>query len=334
MNAEPERHKRATVIDVARAAGVSRQTVTRAMNDMDGISAATRQRVLDVAKELRYRPSRFGRGLVVGHRPALGLVTEGLTNPYFPELADGVVEAATAAGWNVLVTDGSHDGGDPRRFLREVADQVDAVIGYFRIGPDAFDDVFGDLPVVVLEGTAEDGHRGVVEIDFAPGLDAGIEHLLETGRRRIVMIDSRSAAAPSRRTAAFRAAMERHGLDPLVVFEGDSGGDAAGAVARALREAPDVDAFMTFNDLHAFAVLKAVQHAGLEVPDRCAVLGIDGLAMGVVSSPELSSLDLDIAAVGRIAVELAIGMQTGALPSSGPEVHRVVRHTLLLRESA
>jgi DNA-binding LacI/PurR family transcriptional regulator len=81
-------------------------------------------------------------------------------------------------------------------------------------------------------------------------------------------------------------------------------------------------------------VMKAAARAGLDVPGRCAVLGIDGLAMGVVSTPELSSLDLDIAALGRIAVELATGMQTGELPPTGPDVHRVVTHTLLLRESA
>lgn len=334
MKAERDRAKRPTVIDVANAAGVSRQTVTRAMNDMVGINSATRERVLRVAKELHYRPSRFGRGLVVGHRPTLGLVIEGLTNPYFPELADGVVEAASAAGWNVLVTDGSHDSGDPVRFLREVAAQVDAIIGYLRIPAKDFDEVFGDMPVVQLEGSAEPGQRGVVEIDFGPGILAGIDHLLASGRRRIVMIDAAEPDQPSIRTNAYVAAMKLRGLEPLVVFESYSGAGLSRALAEVLDRAPDVDALITFNDLRAFAVMKAVQRAGLAVPSRCAVLGIDGLAMGVVSTPELSSLDLDIAAVGRIAVELATAMQTGDLPPSGPEVHRVVSHTLLLRESA
>lgn len=337
MQPQPDRPKRPTVIDVARVAGVSRQTVTRAMNDMAGISQATRERVLQVAKELRYRPSRFGRGLVVGHRPTLGLVLEGLTNPYFPELADGVVEAATAAGWNVLVSDGTHDGGDYERFLRDLADQVDAIIGYLRVPASDFDEVFGDLPVVVLEGSAAPGQRGIVEIDFGPGLDQAVAHFVATGRRRIVMVDAGDPERPSGRTQAFKAAMARQGLTPVVVFEGSASSSADGA-ARALDEAlqaaPDVDALITFNDMHAFAVMKAAQKAGLDVPERCAVLGIDGLAMGIVSTPELSSLDLDVASVGRIAVELATGIQTGALPPTGPGVHRVVSHTLLIRQSA
>ncbi|BDZ50727.1 hypothetical protein GCM10025867_29680 [Frondihabitans sucicola] len=148
------------------------------------------------------------------------------------------------------------------------------------------------------------------------------------------MIDAAEPLTPSARTSAYVAAMGLRGLDPLVVFEGAKGERTTEAIAEALELAPDVDALITFNDLRAFAVMKAAQKAGLDVPGRCAVLGIDGLAMGVVSTPELSSLDLDIAAVGRIAVELATGMQTGALPTSGPSVHRVVSHTLLLRESA
>ena len=85
--------RRATIIDVAARAGVSRQTVSRAMNDLPGISAATRDRVLAAAKELNYRPSRFGRGLVEQGPPTLGLVVGSLSNSYYAELGAAVVRA-------------------------------------------------------------------------------------------------------------------------------------------------------------------------------------------------------------------------------------------------
>jgi DNA-binding LacI/PurR family transcriptional regulator len=328
------RDRRATVIDVAAAAGVSRQTVTRAMNDMAGISAATKQRVLQAAKDLKYRPSRFGRGLVVGHQLTLGLVVEDLTNPYFPELAAGVVESATARGWNVLVADGAHRPDDPQSFLRSLTGEVDAIVGYIRVPPVEFDDVFGDLPVVALEGDAEAGSRGVVSLDFGPGFDLAVDHLERSGRQTIVMVDAGTRAEPSARSADYVAAMRRRGLEPHVFFEPEGDG-AADRVVREIQGAlPEVDAMIAFNDLHAFGLIKAAQRAGLDVPARCAVLGVDGLSMGVVSSPELSSLDLDIEAVGRVAVELVTGIHAGDLPPSGPEVQRVVSHTLLLRESA
>ena len=88
----------ATINDVAAAAGVSRQTVTRAMNAMPGIMPATKDRVLAAAQRLRYRPSRFGRGLVKAEHRTLGLVLDDLTNPFYPELASAVIGAAGRAG--------------------------------------------------------------------------------------------------------------------------------------------------------------------------------------------------------------------------------------------
>src|SRR5699024_7828145 len=85
--------RRATIIDVAQRAGVSRQTVSRAMNDLPGISAGTREKVLAAAQELNYRPSRFGRGLVEQGPVTLGLVVEDLSNAYFAELGAAVVRA-------------------------------------------------------------------------------------------------------------------------------------------------------------------------------------------------------------------------------------------------
>ena len=102
---------RATILDVAAAAGVSRQTVTRAMNDMPGISASTRERVQRLAAELGYSPSRFAKGLVQGARTSLGLAIPDLTNPYFPAFASSVVEEATQRGWNVVVDDFGHGSG-------------------------------------------------------------------------------------------------------------------------------------------------------------------------------------------------------------------------------
>jgi DNA-binding LacI/PurR family transcriptional regulator len=334
MKPGTSRTKRATVIDVAELAGVSRQTVTRAMNDMTGISVETKARVLQAAKDLRYRPSRFGRGLVVGHQLTLGLVVEDLTNPYFPELAAGVVDSATAAGWNVLVADGAHRPNDPEAFLRGLTEQVDALIGYLRLPSSRFDDVFGDLPVVALEGSQEEGQRGIVELDFGPGLDAAVAHLVSQGRRRIVMVDAGDPDDASARSRDYVAAMVARGLEPRVFSERDAPGSAETVVQEVLRAVPDVDAIIAFNDMHAFGLMRAVQHAGVSVPDQCAILGIDGLSMGVVSTPELSSLDLDIASLGRTAVDLILGMHAGDLPPSGPEVHRVVTHSLLLRQSA
>src|SRR5689334_5904010 len=97
--------RRVTIHDVARSAGVSRQTVSRALNGKDEIERSTKQRVLDAARELGYRPSRFARGLVRQDTTTIGLVIPDLRNPFFTEVAASALEAARARGWHVVVYD-------------------------------------------------------------------------------------------------------------------------------------------------------------------------------------------------------------------------------------
>ncbi|MET4783467.1 LacI family DNA-binding transcriptional regulator [Glaciihabitans sp. UYNi722] len=326
--------RRATVLDVAAAAGVSRQTVTRAMNDMSGISASTKVRVLAAAKELKYRPSRFGRGLVLGHQPTLGFVLDDLTNPYYPALAASVVSTAADRGWNVLISDIAHSPQGVSDLLVGLAQQVDAVIGYIRVPGSDFDQVFGNLPVVALETKPEAGHRGVIELDFGPGLREAVQYLHGSGRQRIAMVDAGPPEVPSIRGEQYLAAMAELGLDPLMVYGEQTvdGGQEGGAAL--VDAAPDIDGIIAFNDHMAFGVMKALRHRGIAVPAQCAVIGIDGLELGRISTPELSSLALDLTEVGRLGVDLVTRMHAGELPASGPEVQRTVHHTLLHRESS
>ncbi|WP_377267327.1 LacI family DNA-binding transcriptional regulator [Peterkaempfera sp. SMS 1(5)a] len=97
------RPRRVTIDDVARSTGVSRQTVSRAINDKPEIDPATRQRILSVAQEMGYRPSRFARGMVRQSTTTLGLVIADVLNPFFPEVVAGVLEAADARGWQVVI---------------------------------------------------------------------------------------------------------------------------------------------------------------------------------------------------------------------------------------
>ncbi|MDN6400113.1 MAG: LacI family transcriptional regulator, partial [Brachybacterium sp.] len=143
--------RRVTIIDVAERAGVSRQTVSRAMNDLVGISAETRERVLAAATELNYRPSRFGRGLVEQGPITLGLVVEDLSNAYFAELGAAVVRACAPYGWNVVLADALH-APHPERVAGDLARRVDALVGYGVLTADIRGT--GGMPVVQLDGRA------------------------------------------------------------------------------------------------------------------------------------------------------------------------------------
>ncbi|MBA8794361.1 DNA-binding LacI/PurR family transcriptional regulator [Friedmanniella endophytica] len=328
---------RATIVDVAAAAGVSRQTVTRAMNDMPGISPRTKARVLAAAQELQYRPSRFGRGLVKPSQRTLGLLVTDLTNPYYPELASAVIGAAAERGWSVVLAEEKH-ATDHRRQVRELAGQVDALVGYVGAEhPGRGEDTDERLGVPLVQVDVEPhqtDHGGVV---FSPrlGVEQAIEHLAGFGVRRPVMIDSAGPDLPSRRGRLFVDGWAARGVDALWIPAGDATvTTGVSGLERALGERPDLDAVLAFNDVMALGVLSALRGHGIGVPDQVRVIGVDGLSLGELANPRLTTIAIDLAVVARLAVELAVGMDGGTVPRSGPGARRSVSYQLHVRESA
>jgi DNA-binding LacI/PurR family transcriptional regulator len=109
---------------------------------------------------------------------------------------------------------------------------------------------------------------------------------------------------------------------------------ARAAAAALLRERPETDGILVFNDLMAAGVLKAISDAGRRVPEDCAVIGMDGIPLGEFLTPELSTLALDLREVGRVAVELLDGLLTGAVTPGSPATRLTLEHQLILRKSA
>lgn len=328
------RARRSTINDVAEAAGVSRQTVTRAMNDMTGISAQTKLKVLEAARTLQYRPSRFGRGLVKPQQHTLGLVIDDLTNPYYPELASAVVGRAARSGWNVVLAETVH-ATDRRSLVAELALQVDAVIGYLGLDPMDADRLLDGLPVVEIDPGSRRPHHGAVSLDLRFAAVEAVDHLLAAGVRRAVMIDVSPPGRPGGRARLFVDLMAARSVPVAVVHAADNS-VAAGerAAADLLAARSPVDAILAFNDVIALGALLACRRARVDVPGDVRVLGIDGLSIGTYVTPRLTTLAVDFSRVARTAVDLAVGMCDGLVPTSGPSAHRRVRHRLVVRESA
>ena len=324
---------RATILDVAAAAGVSRQTVTRAMNGMEGISAATKARVLAAAEALAYRPSRFGRGLVLGGEQQLGLIVDDLRNPYSPELAAAVVRVAAARGWNVMLADVALSG-DADRMVLALGAQTDAVIGYFGRRAPEWIGLLGSVPVVELD-PAGVVSRAAVHLDRTGAIDAVVAHLVAAGVRTPVVLDAARLVGPSARAQRMVAAFATHGVvAALETVEASTSAIAADATLRILAAGAALDAILEFNDVMALGVLSACREARVDVPGDLRVVGVDGLPLGALVTPTLTTLAVDLDEVARLALELAVAMIDGSAPRSGPAVQRTVRHRLLLRASA
>ncbi|MDP9793593.1 LacI family transcriptional regulator [Catenuloplanes nepalensis] len=313
MSEQQQPPRRVTLKDVAKLAGVSHQTVSRAINDKGEIDPETRRRVLDAARELNYRPSRFARGLVSPGATTLGLIVSDVENPFFPELIAGVIEAAEERGWQVLISSTQNRDAREPELIRTLAAQADVVIGYLS-APDATLTAAAEgLPLVVLGRAVDEPAFGAVEVDTDVGVRAAIAHLVSRGHRAIGMIDCADDGTPDRRPA-FHAAMAGHGL-PVAddAISGGTltveGGETAFVRLRAAR--PDITAVFTFNDLMALGVYRAARRLGVRIPEDCAVIGFDGLPLGELIDPPLTSVYLDKRRMGAIAVTEAARLLSG-----------------------
>lgn len=335
--------KPSTILDVAAAAGVSRQTVTRALNDLPDVSPATKQRVQDAAAALNYRPNRAAQRLVRGGDATLGFVVGDLRNPYYPQLAAELTRRAAEHDWGVVITDLAGRHGAER--VEAMASRVDAVVGH--LGPEHSDLVPARVPTVLLGECAEDSAehaqdappepadgRAQVRFDYAGGMRDAVAHLVATGRRHVAMIDSE--ASPTPRARLLLAALRERGLEPATVIPApdthEGGVAAARRVLDAARDAgTTADAVLCFNDVLAVGALKGFARAGIRVPQDVAVIGIDGLDIGTLVTPELTTLAVDMRRLASHAIDLVDALLKG---ESGDELRRTVTHRLVLRESA
>ena len=330
-SAAPSAGKRATLRDVARLAGVSHQTVSRAVNDKGEIDPETRRRVLEAARQLSYRPSRFARGLVRPGTTTVGLIVSDVVNPFFPELIAGVLEAAEQRGWQVLVASTQDDPEREPQLLRSLAGQVDALIAYLFQPDDVVAAAVEGVPLVVMSRRARDATFGAVDIDLETGVRAAVRHLVARGHHRIGMIDCPAAADPARR-AIFLAEAAEQGLpvaaDALAGVEQSMAGGAAGfEQLHAAR--PDLTAVFTFNDLVALGAYRAARRLGLAIPGDVAVLGFDGLNLGELLDPPLTTIAIDKRRMGELAVAQVQRLLAGGSPQLA-----LLETELLIRGSA
>ncbi|MGY0063645.1 LacI family DNA-binding transcriptional regulator [Streptomyces sp. LZ34] len=328
--------RRVTINDVATAAGVSRQTVTRAHNDMGDISEATKRRVLEVSAELGYRPNRFARNLVGRQRlRAVGLLVGSFSNPYFTEIAGAFLAAAAERGWQVMMA--SRESGSEAAAIEMLAKHVDLFVGHFSLPEDELAAVVQGIPVIVLDDRYRRPGFHSVEIDLREGIRQAMAELRAEGVRRVGMIDSSYSlrASPTYSPTPRRRFFEEFAFgapEPAVVVGEESMAGGGHAFRALMAEYPDVDGVFVFNDMMAIGAIQAAQALGVEVPGRVRILGVDGLTLGEAVHPTVSTISLDREALVSSALDIADAL-AGSNFTSTESLCRTVMPRLLWRES-
>ncbi|WP_344938168.1 LacI family DNA-binding transcriptional regulator [Sphaerisporangium flaviroseum] len=329
------RKPRVTIDHVARATGVSRQTVSRAINNKTEIDPETRQRILDAARAMGYRPSRFARGLVRQDVITIGLVIADVLNPFFPEVTAGVLQAAERRGWQVVVYNTGSEYRKELEVIDMLFDQVDVGVA-FLFHNDAIAKAAGaNLPFILLDTGGRAPALPGVRIDFESGTRQGLEYLISRGHRRIAMLDDEmylSSEAPNTRRELYLKVMDERGITVdagWIQPAHNSVEGGAAAMERLLAAHRDVTAVFAYNDMIAIGAQLRARKLGLRVPEDCAFLGFDGLSVGELVEPPLTTLHIDKRRLGEVAVEQAAlllgGTDEGEIPEAVIEPQLIVR---------
>ena len=339
--------KRVTIEDVARAAGVSRQTVSRAINDLGEISPQTRARVLRIAEEMGYRPSGIARGLATQRTRTLGLVIPDVANPFFSDVARGAEHVAYTGEYNVFLCNTNEDPKRELAVLRSLEEKrVDGVVlCSSRLDDDELRRIVARHPAVVLvnrrlEPGGERTGVGSVTIDDVAGGRIVTRHLLDSGHRAVGFLAGPPASHSGRwRAEGYRAALATAGLavHPAWTVPCPASVDGGHQAARDLLIShPELTALFCYNDLVAVGALRACADLGRRVPGDVAIAGFDDIMLAALVTPPLTTCRVPRYELGVQAMRLLLNQIDGCPDEAGqhPCDAIVLRPELVVRASA
>lgn len=293
-----------SIYDVAREAGVSFGTVSRALNSRPGVSAETKEHVLEVARNLGYVPSPIARSLAAQRALAVGVAVPDLADPFFMPVAGAIQDVAQRHGHAVIVSHTGRARADALASMQAMSRYRLAglvVLGGSDHADDELAEVLHDVPTVVAIRRSK--RFASVYFDHARGARRMVEHLVTTGRSRIAFVGLADDSVAARdRLRGFRAGLRDAGLTATAVARAGHTLEH-GVIGTDQVLAADVrpDAISYATDALALAGLRRLQEAGIRVPDDIAVGGFGDIPYARVSSPSLTTIGVPHEAIGATA---------------------------------
>lgn len=305
--------KRVTIEDVAREAGVSRQTVSRAINNRGEISPETRARILAIVERMGYRPSSIARGLATQRTHTIGLVMPDVANPFFSEVARGAEQTAYAEGYTVFLCNTDENPDRELAILNLLEEQrVDGVVlCSSRLDEPTLHATIGRHPnVVLVNRRLENTAVGTVLLEDKLGAQMLTKHLIDTGHDTIGFLSGPATSTSGRQRAeGYFAALTASALPHAPGWIRPCAPTVAGGheVARALlARHPELTALFCYNDLVAVGALQACADLGRTVPGDLAITGFDDIPLAALVTPPLTTCRVPRNEVGAQAMHLLL----------------------------
>jgi LacI family transcriptional regulator len=311
------------LVDVANAADVSISVVSRILNEDPSlrVAAKTRERVLFVARELRYQPNHAARALRLSKNSAIALLTPDYANSIFSEIAQGVEEQARLLDLSVLINRAS-EIEDADTWLRRIVAERRAD-GILLQAPDGITKeglaklTSGTLPIVLVN-SRDDSDTSQIIFDDAGAVELALEHLFSLGHKKIGFLGGElSSPTGARRLAGFVSGMKRKKLEvnpDWVTRIGYTGVDGRKAVSQILNQPNRPTALIVANANAALGALAQIHTSGLRVPEEISLVSIHDIWFADATWPPITAVKMPNYEMGKVAIGMLLKqMETGVI---------------------
>ena len=307
-----------TLADIAKQAGVSKQTVSRVINNRDDVAYETRVRVQAIIDRLGYRPNAFAQGLSARQSFTIGVISSRLS--YFgpQSMLTSIDINAYHAGYRVIpyILHNNHPSEIDNHLRNLIALQPDGIIweiaGTTENQVPLQDSQFvTSLPIITMNKSLEGIHSVLDVKDFEASIHA-VEHLIEQGYTQIgILTGPLNWHVSQQRLNGWKAALAKHGLSATnaQIVEGDwTVQSGTAGISKLLDQYPDLDAVFVCNDQMALGVLSELHQRNIQIPQKVGVVGFDGLNESQFFTPSLTTVHQPFDTYGKELVRMLIGM--------------------------
>jgi len=319
--------RQVTIYDIAKEAGVSASTVSRAMSNSSRVSEGTKQKIMGLVEKYNFRPNALAQGLAEARSRLIGIVVADIRNPYYAELFFYCEKAAQEAGYTAMVFNQPQEGGiaEQIRLLEKMLTlQMEAIILVDGMVARLISDVryvdevnrIMDYIPVVITGKLDGTRCRVVRVDHMKTMDILVDHLVSLGHREIALVGGyMDVLSTYEKAMHYRQVLRRRGIafrPDLVSEEGDY--DEEGGyrlMSRMLDKGISMTAVIAVNDLVATGVMKCLKERKYRIPEDISVVGCDNTSIAKMIFPRLTSVDYDYEKMGKMLVETALAAARG-----------------------
>lgn len=334
-----EENKNATIVDVARAAGVSVATVSRVVNGNYPVKTETKERVTRAIEELHYVPNVQARELNTRKSSTIGVVVPGLYNMFFAEVIDGIEESVRKDGFSLLLNCAKNDPQQEMNCIKTLVSRN--VSGIIVISPNTaniresfYADLVKRMPLVFINGYHRIANVSYVQNDEKLGTLQALEYLQGLGHRRILFVRGANSDSYAIKEETYRRFMaEEDRLDEALlvnVGEGNGVETVDSTMERLLEVIPKSQPTAIFccNDLMATGALNACKRLQLRIPEDISVIGYDNISLSRLVEPKLTTMDQNMFQLGSNAASLLVEKIRG-----GKSKRVTLDNVLIIRDS-